>query len=162
MKNFEHWLRLRAQELLREQAQEFDVMRVLAEPLPVQAMAHLLGLPFEDWRRLFAWSESAMQLIGGLTPPDATAPLFGDLEAMQAYLSERIAPGTPEHPANPGDHDESVVRLLSNAVAEGKIETWEASGLLFQLVVAGSDTTVGLIGAAIRHLAEDPGRWSLL
>jgi cytochrome P450 len=162
MKKFEHWLRLRAQELLREQEQDFDVMRVLAEPLPVQAMAHLLGLPFEDWRRLFDWSESAMRLIGGLTPPDATALLFRDLETMQTYLGERIEPGAPNDPADPADHEDGVIRLLSDAVAAGTIETWEASGLLFQLVVAGSDTTVGLIGAAIRHLAEDSRRWALL
>ncbi len=166
MKEFEQWLRSRAQALLRERAERFDVVRMLAEPLPVQAMAHLLGLPFDDWRRLFDWSESAMRVIGGLVPVDALAPLFQDLVALQTYLADHVGPGTSILEPNPGvdprDADEGVIRLLSDAVATGTIEKWEASGLLFQLVVAGSDTTVGLIGAAIHRLAEDPRRWSVL
>src|SRR5208337_3402255 len=163
MKEFEQWLRSRAQALLRERGERFDVVRMLAEPLPVQAMAHLLGLPFDDWRRLFGWSESAMRVIGGLVPVDALAPLFQDLVALQTYLAHHVEPGDsilePTPSTDPRDQDEDVIHLLSYAVATGTIETWEASGLLFQLVVAGSDTTVGLIGAAIRRLAEDPRRW---
>ncbi len=166
MREFEQWLRSRAQALLRERAEAFDVMRMLAEPLPVQAMAHLLGLPFDDWRRLFDWSESAMRVIGGLVPVDALAPLFQDLVALQTYLADHVGPGDsilePSLSTEPRDQEEGVIRLLSDAVATGTIETWEASGLLFQLVVAGSDTTVGLIGAAIRRLAEDPRRLSIL
>ena len=166
MNGFEQWLRSRAQALLRERTETFDVMRTLAEPLPVQAMAHLLGLPPDDWRRLFDWSESAMRVIGGLVPVDALAPLFEDLVALQTYLARHVGLGDPTHEpslsTNRRDQEDGVIRLLSDAVADGTIETWEASGLLFQLVVAGSDTTVGLIGAAIRRLAEDPRRWSML
>ena len=153
MKSFEEWLQSRAQELLDARSEEFDVMRVLAEPLPVQAMAHLLGLPSEDWQRLFSWSESAMELIGGLAEPAALPTLYADLGALQAYLGENIERATagPKH----STEDAGVIRLVSDAVAAGTIEIWEASGLLFQLVVAGSDTTVGLIGAAIRRLAEE-------
>ena len=132
-------------------------MRALAEPLPVQAMAHLLGLPSEDWQRLFNWSESAMAVIGGLAEPASFATLYGDLEALQAYLGEHIDPNGPD-PRDPASDDGGVIRLVSDAVAAGTLEMWEASGLLFQLVVAGSDTTVGLIGAAIRRLAEESPR----
>ncbi|MBY0401029.1 cytochrome P450 [Myxococcota bacterium] len=166
MKEFEQWLRSRAQALLRDRAETFDVMRMLAEPLPVQAMAHLLGLPFDDWRRLFDWSESAMRVIGGLEPVDALAPLLQDLVAFQTYLADHIDPGEsklePSPSTNPNDRADAVIHLLSEAVATGTIEMWEASGLSFQLVVAGSDTTVGLIGAAIRRLVEDPRRRSML
>ncbi len=166
LREFEVWLRSRAEALLCERTEAFDVVKMLAEPLPVQAMAHLLGLPFEDWRRLFDWSESAMRVIGGLVPVDALAPLYEDLVALQHYLTQHVARGdslTELTPAtDPRDQDDTVIRLLSAAVAAGTIEAWEASGLLFQLVVAGSDTTVGLIGAAIRRLAEDPRRWSIL
>ncbi len=165
MKFFEEWLRLQAQELLRARSEEFDVMRALAEPLPVQAMAHLLGLPSEDWQRLFDWSESAMELIGGLAEPTALATLAGDIGALQAYLSGHINPNGPNRSIDLTDrasHAGGVIPLVSEAVAAGTLEMWEASGLLFQLVLAGSDTTVGLIGAAIRRLAEEPRRADLL
>jgi cytochrome P450 len=165
MKLFEEWLRLQAQELLHPRSEEFDVMRALAEPLPVQAMAHLLGLPSEDWQRLFNWSESAMELIGGLAEPASFATLYGDIEALQAYLGEHIDLDGPCRSIDLTDRASDVggvIRLVSDAVAAGAIEMWEASGLLFQLVVAGSDTTVGLIGAAIRRLAEESPRAELL
>jgi len=154
MKTFEQWMRVRVRELLESTPPEFDLMRVVAEPLPVQAMAHLLGLPSEDWRKLFDWSESAMELIGGLAEVDSMASLASDLAELQAYLAV--------HAERENSDGDTVIGLVSQAVEAGKIEAWEASGLLFQLVVAGSDTTVGLIGSAFRHLAEDPRRGALL
>jgi cytochrome P450 len=104
-----------------------------------------------------------MELIGGLAEPASFAALYGDVEALQAYLGEHTALDNAGTRGSTGDTDDGgVIRLVSDAVVAGTIEMWEASGLLFQLVVAGSDTTVGLIGAAIRRLAEDSPRAKLL
>jgi cytochrome P450 len=54
---------------------------------------------------------------------------------------------------------------LARAVRESEsekvgLEHWEAVAILFQLVVGGIETTVGLIGAAIKHAAQMQDGWS--
>lgn len=87
MKRFERWVHARAEALVREAPVECDAMEALAGPLPVQAMLHLLGLPTEDWRRLFAWSGPVMLLMGGRLDAETTARYVAESEALQAYLA---------------------------------------------------------------------------
>lgn len=159
MNAFEGWLRRRADDIMGALTDHFDVMDALAAPLPVQAMVHLLGLPPEDWRRMLAWSASSMKLLGGLAGPEATGVLERDVEALQAHLATFVDPAPG---GSAGASDGGVIALLRQAVAEGEIEAWEGAGLLFQLVVAGSETTVGLIGAAVRRLVEDQDRFEAI
>lgn len=160
MNTFEDWIRQRTQLLFRERTREFDGMKLLATPLPVQTMTHLLGLPAKDCQQLLIWSESAMRLIGGLVESDALAEHFQDLELLQGYLDEQLE--TVALAGGSSMSDRGAIGLLSSALAAGTIEAWEASGLLLQLVVGGTDTSVGIIGAAILRLAEDPIRFRQL
>ncbi|MEZ4331353.1 MAG: cytochrome P450 [Myxococcota bacterium] len=153
MKRFEHWVRARAETLVRAAPSACDAMEALAGPLPVQAMLHLLGLPAEDWRRLWAWSGPVMLLMGGRLDAETTARYVAESEALQAYLAPFVDPKSEQAAALA---DEGIAARLRDAAASGEIADWEARGLLLQLVVGGSETTVGLIGAAIRRLAEDP------
>jgi hypothetical protein len=98
-----------------------------------------LGLPEKDWQRLFDWSESAMELIGGLAEPASFAALYGDVEALQAYLGEHTALDNAGTRGSTGDTDDGgVIRLVSDAVVAGTIEMWEASGLLFHRCSLGT------------------------
>lgn len=153
MKRFEHWVRERATALVRDAPVECDAMEALAGPLPVQAMLHLLGLPAEDWRRLFAWSAPVMLLMGGRLDAETAARFMAESDALQAYLAPFVDPRSRESARLAED---GIAAKLRDAAAAGEIEDWEARGLLLQLVVGGSETTVGLIGASIRRLAEMP------
>lgn len=159
MKRFERWVHARAEALVREAPVECDAMEALAGPLPVQAMLHLLGLPTEDWRRLFAWSGPVMLLMGGRLDAETTARYVAESEALQAYLAPFVDPRS-EQAARLAD--EGIAAKLRDAAAAGELEDWEARGLLLQLVVGGSETTVGLIGASIRRLAADPDLFARL
>jgi hypothetical protein len=56
-------------------------------------MVHLLGLPPEDWQRLWSWSDSVMRLMSGLADADAVESISHDVEALQAYLAAYVDPG---------------------------------------------------------------------
>ncbi len=139
---------------------EVDAIAALAIPLPLELMTRLLGLPLEDRPELQAWTDHAMRMSGGLATSEELAQSAAETLRFQAYLEERFE----EELAHPG---QEVMGDLARAVREGEntiggLERWEAVAVLFQLVVGGIETTVGLIGAAVQHAAQTPGAWSNL
>jgi hypothetical protein len=137
-----------------------DAIEALAIPLPLELMTRLLGLPLEDRPKLQAWTDDAMRMAGGAATSEERAQSGAETMRFQAYLNERFE----EELADPG---EEIMGDLARAVQESKnekngLEHWEAVAILFQLVVGGIETTVGLIGATIKHAAETHDGWSNL
>lgn len=141
-------------------ASEVDAIEALATPLPLELMTRLLGLPLEDRADLQAWTDHAMRMAGGLSTLEELAQSAKETQRFQAYLEERFE----EELSHPG---EEVMGDLARAVREGLgtksgLERWEAQAILFQLVVGGIETTVGLVGATIQHATQMPNAWSKL
>jgi len=141
-------------------ASEVDAIEALAVPLPLELMTRLLGLPLEDRPKLQAWTDHAMRMSGGAATAEERAQDAAETQDFQRYLGERFE----EELAHPGDE---IMGDLARAVRETKnekngLEHWEAVAILFQLVVGGIETTVGLIGAAINHAAQTQDGWSKL
>lgn len=139
---------------------EVDAIESLAVPLPLELMTRLLGLPLEDRADLQGWTDHAMRMSGGLATSAELAESAAQTKLFQAYLEERF----DEELGRPGDE---VMGDLARAVKEGVssnggLERWEAVAILFQLVVGGIETTVGLIGTTIHHAARMSGAWSRL
>ena len=83
---------------------EGDFVEDVAAELPLQAIADLLGVPFEDRRKLFDWSN---QMLAGDDPeyggqPDvAAAEILG--YAMEMAADRQGQPARrPHHQAGPG------------------------------------------------------------
>jgi cytochrome P450 len=141
-------------------ASEVDVIEALAVPLPLEFMTRLVGLPLEDRPKLQAWTDQAMRMAGGAATTEERAQDAAATQDFHAYLNERFE----EELARPGD---KIMGDLARAVRESEsekvgLEHWEAVAILFQLVVGGIETTVGLIGAAIKHAAQMQDGWSKL
>jgi cytochrome P450 len=141
-------------------ASEVDAIEALAIPLPLELMTRLLGLPLEDRAKLQAWTDHTMRMSGGLATPEEIAQSVPETLRFGAYLNERFE----EELAHPG---EEVMGDLARAVREGEsqsggLDRWEAVAVLFQLVVGGIETTVGLIGATVHHAAQTPDAWANL
>ena len=141
-------------------ASEVDAIESLAIPLPLELMTRLLGLPLEDRPALQAWADHAMRMGGGLATSEELVQSAQETQRFQRYLDERFE-------AELADPGEEVMGDLARAVQAGEstksgLERWEAVAILFQLVVGGIETTVGLVGATIQHAAQTPGAWSKL
>jgi cytochrome P450 len=137
-----------------------DAIEALAVPLPLELMTRLLGLPLEDRPKLQAWTDHAMRMSGGAATAKERAQDAAATLDFQVYLGERFE----EELSRPGDE---IMGDLARAVRESEsekvgLEHWEAVAILFQLVVGGIETTVGLIGAAIKHAAQTQDGWSKL
>ena len=127
-----------------------DLIEGYAYPLPFEVIGELLGIPQAGRRRLHAWF--GVLLTGWAGDPPAEAVEASD--GIVAYLRE-LVDTKRQSPA--GD-------LVSVLVAAGDdaLGPQELLSSLFQLIVAGHDTTASLIGNGVVALLDHPGRLQAL
>ena len=126
-----------------------DLIEGYAYPLPFEVISELLGIPPADRPRLHAWFGVLLTGWAGDPPPEAIRASDG----IVAYLRE-LVDAKRQSPA--GD-------LVSVLVAAGQaLTTQELLSSLFQLIVAGHDTTASLIGNGVVALLDHPGQLQAL
>jgi cytochrome P450 len=143
-------------------AGQMEVVSQLAYPLPVRIISELLGVPVEDHPRFAGWSA---RLAHSLQPDFALDPEAAKAKADAAevagdefavYFRELIA----TRRAHPTDD------LLSEMIAaedDGeRLTEDELIATCVLLLVAGHETTVGLISNAILALLRHPDQLALL
>ena len=147
-----------ARDLLEAAARkgELDVMRDLANALPVMVIAEMLGVPSELYSQFKHWSDAVV--AGGNTLPGMPLPaeIVASGDELRAYLSEAI----DRRRANPGP---DLISALVAAHADG--ETMTAEELLafvVLLLLAGNETTTNLIGNGMLALGRNPHQMKLL
>jgi cytochrome P450 len=136
-----------------------DVVSELAYPLPVRIISELLGVPPEDYATFAGWSAS---LAHSLQPQFGQPDLTGAAAAQQAraefgaYFRELIA----ARRAQPAD---DLLTELIRAEDDGQhLSEEELIGTCVLLLVAGHETTVGLISNAILALLRHPDQLAAL
>jgi cytochrome P450 len=127
-----------------------DLIGGYAYPLPFGVIGELLGIPPADRPDLHAWFQVLLTGWAGDPPPEA-------VEAsgkIVAYLRE-LVDIKRRCPA-----DDLVSVLV--AASDDALTTQELLSSLFQLVVAGHDTTASLIGNGVVALLDHPGQLQAL
>ncbi|MEU0155437.1 cytochrome P450 [Micromonospora fulviviridis] len=124
-----------------------DAVTHLADPVPVNVIAELVGIPEPDRPRFRAWSAA----IVSARPDGPAATLeFG------AYLDELAARrrAVPE--------DDLISELVTRADQDDQLDRDELVALVQLLLIAGQETTVDLIVNGIRLLLTHPEQWQAL
>ena len=116
-----------------------------AHPLPFAVICELLGIPAADRPDLHAWFQVLLTGWAG-DPPAEAVEASGKIVA---YLRELVATKR----RNPA---EDLVSVLV-AASDDALTTQELLSSLFQLIVAGHDTTASLIGNGVVALLDHPG-----
>ena len=127
-----------------------DLIEGYAYPLPFGVIGELLGIPAADRPRLHAWFGVLLTGWAGDPPPEAVEASDG----IVAYLRE-LVDTKRQSPA-----DDLVSVLV--AAEDDALTTQELLSSLFQLVVAGHDTTTSLLGNAVVALLDHPGQLKAL
>jgi len=121
-----------------------DLIEGYAYPLPFGVIGELLGIPAADRPRLHAWFQVLLTGWAGDPPAEAVEASDGIVAYLRELVeSKRQRPG--------GD----LVSTLA-AVEDDMLTTQELLSTLFQLVVAGHDTTASLIGNGVVALLDHP------
>lgn len=147
-------LRRRAGEIVGEAAESGsgDFVEQVAAELPLQAIAGLMGVPQEERKKLFDWSN---QMVGDVDPE------FADNDAMAASV-ELIMYGmqmAADRTANP--RDDLVTKLVQADVEGHKLSDDEFGFFVILLAVAGNETTRNSITHGMVAFTEFPDQWEL-
>jgi cytochrome P450 len=130
-----------------------DLVEGYAHPLPFRVIGELLGIPAADRPRLHAWFQVLLSGWAGDPPPEAVEASDG----IVAYLRE-LVDAKRNRPAD----DLVSVLVAAEDAEDGMLTTQELLSSLFQLVVAGHDTTASLIGNGVVALLDHPGQLEAL
>jgi cytochrome P450 len=128
---------------------EFELVSQLAYPLPVRIICEMLGVPPADHARFASWSASLVHSL---------QPSFGAVDESQLaaaeeagrefgeYFTDLIA----ERRSTPGD--DLLTKLIRAEDAGDRLTVEELIATAVLLLVAGHETTVGLISNAMLAL----------
>jgi len=147
-------LRARAHDIVKVASAEGygDFVEQVSCELPLQAIAGLMGVPQEDRKKLFDWSN---QMVGDQDPEFATNDPGAAAIELIMYGMQLAA----ERNANPGD---DLVTKLVQADLEGhKLGDDEFGYFVILLAVAGNETTRNSITQGMMAFTEFPDQWEL-
>jgi cytochrome P450 len=114
-----------------------DLVKGFAFPLPFTVISELLGVPEPDQDHLGSWFTT---LLAPSSAPEPPAEAVVASANIVRYLTELLA----RKRAAPGE--DLVTDLVHAANHGGVLSEQEMLSTIFQLVVAGHDTTTSLIG----------------
>ncbi len=129
-----------------------DLVETFAYPLPFRVICELLGVPEEDRARLREAFRTLFQPWSGPPSPEAVAAS----DTIVASLEHLVATHR-QH-----DQDDLVGVLVTASDDDDRLTEQELLGSLFQLIVAGHDTTTSLIGNGVVDLLTHPEEAQLL
>lgn len=135
---------------------ECEFVTDLAAELPLQAIAEIMGVPEEDRRLLFDWSN---RMVGADDPeyqsddPEEAGAAAAELYMYAAALGE----------ARKADPRDDVVTKLINAEIDGdKLSQEEFELFCLLLAVAGNETTRNATAHGILALIDNPEQFEKL
>jgi cytochrome P450 len=124
-----------------------DLVKGFAFPLPFTVISELLGVPEPDQDQLGSWFTT---LLAPSSAPEPPAQAMAASANIVRYLTELLA----RKRAAPGK--DLVTDLVRAADQDGALSEQEMLSTIFQLVVAGHDTTTSLIGNGTAALLTHP------
>ncbi len=132
-----------------------DFVADISAELPLQVIAEFLGVPEEDRKKIFDWSN---RLIGFDDPEFQTSLTDGKLAAMEIYMyANQLAEQRLQRP-----QDDIVTRLLEGSVDGERLTEQEFDSFFLLLAIAGNETTRNLISGGVLALVEHRDQWDTL
>jgi len=144
------WTRQRVQALVDRGAG--DWVEEVANPIPMLAMARLIGLPLGDLPQFLSWAFSGGEILAGTTSLQKMGELAAVTAAMSEYLHTHLCKALA---ARPRQQAVDITGELVNGVRANLISERDAVSILIVLVGAAGESTAGLAGSAVRILAQD-------
>jgi hypothetical protein len=150
-------LRFRAKQIAAEHIEavkgrgEMDVIRDLALPVPATIICEMMGVPIADQERFTRWTAEATHLLAAaIAPPDVVERGTAASESLAAYFIDLIAERRTER------RDDLLSELIRAEEAGDRLSPEELLAQSIGLLIAGFETTIGLIGNGVRALLDNP------
>jgi cytochrome P450 len=124
-----------------------DLVRAFAFPLPFTVICELLGVPESDRARLGAG-------LTALLVPTSTPEEYAQAKAASDIVVAMLEDLVEAKQKSPGN--DLVSGLITARDGDERLTTQELLSTIFQLIVAGHDTTASLIGNGVVALLRYP------
>ncbi|MFM7143704.1 MAG: cytochrome P450, partial [Alphaproteobacteria bacterium] len=140
-----------------EEKGSLEVIGDLALPVPSTLICEMMGVPIADRDRFTAWTTASTHLLAGtLAPPEVIERGQKAVLALREYFEALIA----DRRRALGD---DVLSDMIRAEEDGdRLSPSELMSNAMGLLVAGFETTIGLIGNGVRALLRHPDQLALL
>jgi len=132
-----------------------DFVTDIASELPLQVIAQMLGVPFEDRHKLFQWSN---RMIGSEDPEYGVSPEEARGAAIEMYMySNELAKQRRGEP-----RDDIVTALLNADVNGDQLSEMDFDLFFLLLAVAGNETTRNALSHGMHTLIDHPDQYRML
>lgn len=131
---------------------EFDVVKDFAEAFPLKVFPDAVGLGAEGREKLLVYGTMVFNAIG----PD------NEIRRRALAKAAEVVPWITAQCARDALTGPGLGELIYQAVDDGEIAADEAGLLVRSLLSAGIDTTVAVLGAAMKYFAENPAQWDIV
>ena len=128
-----------------------DLIRDVAFPLPAIVVSELLGVPTRDLPRLHGWSDRIMRFFENVEDDKRAVTADADLAVQE--LIDHLRPLVQRRRRQP---EADLISHLVRLVDSGDLTETQLYGWCLLLLVAGHETTTGLIGNAVVTLLRHP------
>jgi len=136
-----------------------DFVNDLTAPLTLHVLADMLGVPRDDWRLMFRWTN---QIAGAADPEYQVGDdQIGGVEDARHGMFQYFAELAAERRKSPRD---DMVSILANAtLADGSpVPAFELMSYYLLLVIAGNETTRNAASGGLLALIENPEQFRKL
>ncbi len=131
---------------------ECDFVSQVAGEMPSYVIAELLGIPLEDGRELYKWTEAIHTTAGGSPTEEGMVAVFKMFEYGRKVIEEKRA--RPK--------DDLATKLLHVEVDGKKLDDMEFLLFFLLLIDAGGDTTRNLLSSGMIAMLENPDQLNWL
>ncbi|MEH1102584.1 cytochrome P450 [Micromonospora sp. CPCC 205561] len=133
-----------------------DLVTAFTTELPLLVLLDILGVPAEDVGRVRAWADGQIALVWGCPDPAEQVRLARGLLEFWGYCQQLVRARLDG--ARRGE--DYVSQLLAYRDGDDEVLTVaEAASIVFNLLVAGHETTAGLLAHALDRALSSPRRW---
>jgi cytochrome P450 len=134
---------------------EVDLVQALTTPLPVTAIAEIIGVPVADRAQFKTWSDQAVSVLGTAFFAPPTRDQLERQIALREEMKRYFVPLADARRRTP--QDDLLTGLVQVEHEGSKLDHDEMLAMLILLLVAGNETTTSLIGNAVLALLDHPG-----
>jgi cytochrome P450 len=134
----------------------FDLMEGVALPIPIDAIARILGVDTTRLAEFRDWSEGLIQGLNPLRTPEQTEHMMRANEALVSFMLAMMQARRDE------PEDDLVTDMVQLQAAGAELSDGDVCANLIALLVAGNLTTTDLIGNGVRLLLLNPGELAKL
>jgi cytochrome P450 len=145
--------------LVAQQGRRVDLVSAFTTELPLLVILDILGVPDGDVEEIRRWADGQVALIWGQPDPDEQVRLAQGLLDFWRYCQDLV-----RHRLDSGaDGADFISRALAYRDDDDDVLTVpEVASLAFNLLVAGHETTAGLLAHALDAALSSPRRWRAL